>query len=220
MSATTQVQSSDVPLAETALQSHFGRPLHELVTSSRTFPISARVDVQLALEKLFAAYAGARLLGLHAQYSHETITVAHLMGNRHYPVIVGPSQHEEIDIGEVLPARCLRMGLWLATDADMPFALLVSPGSFYGRPSGTHLEVAVPPGESGMSLSRKLLDEIEATVRQTATYRGKVISLEELDRYSGQGGALRVHKLRTVRREEVILPEKTLQLMDRNIRDF
>jgi len=220
MSATTQVQSSDVPLAETALQSHFGRPLHELVTSSRTFPISARVDVQLALEKLFAAYAGARLLGLHAQYSHETITVAHLMGNRHYPVIVGPLQHEEIDIGEVLPARCLRMGLWLATDADMPFALLVSPGSFYGRPSGTHLEVAVPPGESGMSLSRKLLDEIEATVRQTATYRGKVISLEELDRYSGQGGALRVHKLRTVRREEVILPEKTLQLMDRNIRDF
>jgi ATPase family associated with various cellular activities (AAA) len=220
MSATSPAQSAEIPLAETALQSHFGKPLHELVTSSRTFPISARVDVQLALEKLFGSYSGANLLGLHAQYAHETITVAHLMGNRHYPVIVGPLQHEEIDIGEVLPARCLRMGLWLARESDIPFAMLVSPGSFYGRPSGTHLEVAVPPGEAGMSLSRKLLDDIEAVVRQTSTYRGKVISLEELDRYSGQGGALRVHRLKSVRREEVILPEKTLQLIDRNIRDF
>jgi AAA+ superfamily predicted ATPase len=220
MSATTQAQTAEVPLAETALQNHFGRPLHELVTASRTFPISARVDVQLALDTFFAGYTAANLLGLHAQYAHETVTVAHLMGNRHYPVIVAPLQHEEIDIGEVLPARCLRMGLWLAQEVDTPFALLISPGSFYGRPSGTHLEVAVPPGEAGVSLSRKLLDDIEAKVRQTSTYRGKVISLEELDRYSGQGGGLRVHKLKSVCREEVILPEKTLQLLDSNIRDF
>ena len=220
MDTTTEAKTPEVPLAETALQRHFGRPLHELVTASRTFPMSARVDVQLALEKIFSSRPNASLLGLHAQYAHETITVSHLMGNRHYPVIIGPLQHEEIDIGETLPARCLRMGLWLAKDGELPFALLVSPGSFYGRPSGTHVEAAVPPGEEGVLMTRRLLDDIEATVRQTSTYRGKVISLEELDRYSGQGGPLRVHKLRSVRREEVILPEKTLQLMDRNICDF
>jgi ATP-dependent 26S proteasome regulatory subunit len=57
-------------------------------------------------------------------------------------------------------------------------------------------------------------------VKRTASYRGKVISLETMDRYSGHGGPVRVHKLRSVRREEVILPEKTLQLLDRNIGDF
>lgn len=216
----TTKKSQTIPLAETALQSHFGHPLHELVTASRTFPLSARVDVQFALEKLFGTNTKAKLLGLHSQYTHETLTVAHLMGNRHYPVVVGPLQHEEIDIAETLPARCLRMGIWLAKDAELSFALLISPGSYYGRPSGTHLEVAVPPGERGVLLSRRLLDEIEAAVKQTATYRGKVISLEMLDRFSGQGGTLKVHKLRSVRKEDVILPEKTLQLLDRNIGDF
>ena len=47
-----------------------------------------------------------------------------------------------------------------------------------------------------------------------------MISLESPDRYSGHHGPLRVHKLRNVQRNEVILPEKTLQLLDRNIGDF
>jgi len=213
-------ESQTIHLAEAVLQQHFGKSLHELVTSSRTFPLSARVDVQRALEKRLAQDPSARLLGLHTQFGHETLTIAHLTGNPHYPVIIGPLQHEEIDIGEALPARCLRKGVWLAKEDAEPFAVLLSPGSYYGRPSGIHIEVAVLPGEAGMWVTRKLLDEIEADVRQTSTYRGKVISLEEVDRYSGQGGTLRVHKLRSVRREDVILPEKTLRLLDRNIGDF
>lgn len=44
-----------VPLAETALKRHFGkRPLQDLITASRTLPVTARVDVQLALDKMFA----------------------------------------------------------------------------------------------------------------------------------------------------------------------
>src|SRR5437667_12311540 len=101
------------PLAETALQEHFRAPLHQLVTSSRTFPLSARVDVQFALEKLMSRNPDAKLLGLHTQYGHETMTIAHLIGNRHNPVIIGPLQHEEIDIGEALPARCIRHAIWL-----------------------------------------------------------------------------------------------------------
>lgn len=218
--ATSEVRADTPPLAETALQQHFCEPLHELVTSSRTFPLSARVDVQLALEKLFANDPDAKLLGLHTQYGHETMTIAHLIGNRHYPVIIGPLQQQEIDIGETLPARCLRQALWLSKEGALPYALLLSPATNYGRTGGTHVEIAVLPGEAGVQLTRKLLDEIESLVRRTGTYRGKVISLEQLDQYSGQAGIIRVHKLRTVRREDVILPEKTLQLLDRNIGQF
>jgi len=210
-----------VPLAQAALETHFGMPLHELVTSSRTFPLSARVDVQFALDKLFSSHSDAKLLGIHTMHpSFETLTISHLISNQHAPAVIGPLQHEEIDIGETLPARCVRRALYLAKDDTMPYALLISPASYYGRPAGTHLELAVAPGEEGSKLTRKLLDEIEALVKKTATYRGKVISLEETDRYSGQGGLLRVHKLKSVRRDDVILPEKTLQLLDRNIGDF
>jgi ATP-dependent 26S proteasome regulatory subunit len=97
---------------------------------------------------------------------------------------------------------------------------LLSSAFRFGHAEGTHIEIAVPPGEDGSHLSRRLLDELEALVRQTASYRGKVISLESPDRYSGHHGPLRVHKLRNVQRDEVILPEKTLQLLDRNIGDF
>jgi len=210
-----------LPLAETAVRSHFRRHrLQDLVTASRTFPVTARVDVQLALEKLFTERSDTELLGLHTQFRHETLTIAHLLGNQHYPVVIGPLQHEEIDIGEMLPARCLRLAVWLAKDRSTPFALLLSPAMRYGQEDGTHVEIAVPPGEIAAKLSRQIFDRLEALVKRSASYRGKVISLEASDRYSGHTGSLRVHKLRNVRREEVILPEKTLQLLDRNIGDF
>jgi hypothetical protein len=208
-------------LAETALRQHFGaRRLHSLVTASRTFPVTARVDVQSALDKMFASRRDTTLLGIHAQYNHETVTISHLLGNPHYPVVIGPLQHEEIDIGETLPARCLRQGVWLSAETKTPFAVLVSPAVRFGQSEGTHVEIAVPPGDVGMRISQVVLNGIEKLVRATASYRGKVLSLEASDRYSGHAGVVRVHKLRTVKREEVILPEKTMQLLDRNVGQF
>jgi hypothetical protein len=207
-------------LAEAALKRHFGKTrLHDLVTSSRTFPIAARVDTQLALETLLTRPA-VKLYGVHRQYSHETLTFANLMQNVHDPAVISPLQYEEVDIGDTMPARCLRQGMWLAISGTTPFAVLISSAQSFGRTNGGHLEIAVPPGEAGATLSRRLFEELEAIVKKTASYRGKVISLEQPDRYTGQTGALRVHKLRGVRREEVILPAKTLQLLDRNVKDF
>jgi ATP-dependent 26S proteasome regulatory subunit len=211
-----------VPRAEAALKRHFRtQRMHELVTANRTFPITARVDVQLALERLFADYANVKLLGIHHPYSqHETLTFAQVSGDQHNPVVIGPLQHEEVDIGEALPARCLRQAIWLSHQGRTPFALLVSTATSFGRLSGTHVEIAVPVGEVGSKLSRRLFDQLEVLVRRTASYRGKVISLEAADHYSGRVGVLRVHKLRDVSRNQVILPEKTLQLLDRNIGGF
>jgi len=208
-------------LAEAAIRQHFGaRRTDSLVTASRTFPVTARVDVQSALDKMFGSRRDTTLLGIHAQYNHETVTISHLLGNSHYPVVIGPLQHEEIDIGDTLPARCLRQGIWLSREARTPFAVLLSPSVRFAQLAGTHIEVAVPPGDVGMRISRDVLNEIEKLVRTTASYRGKVISLDATDRYSGHAGDLRVHKLRSVKREEVILPEKTMELLDRNVGQF
>jgi hypothetical protein len=216
-----KARKSGPPLAETTLKRHFRKYVpHELVTAQRTFPLTARVDVQLGLERLFANYSKVELFGLHSQYGHETLTIAHVVGNNHYPVVITPLQHEEVDIGETLPARCLRQALWLAHEESTPFALLLSPAVHFGQLDGTHVEIAVPPGEMGAKLSRRVFDQLETLVQRTASYRGKVLSLEAADRYSGRTGLLRVHKLRQVRRDEVILPEKTLQLLDRNIGGF
>jgi hypothetical protein len=137
-------------LVELALKKHFGQHhLHDLVSASRTFPVTARVDLQSALEKLLQEHSGVRQFGVHRQYDHATLTFANLMGNVHDPAIVAPMQYEEIDIGETLPARCLRQALWLSRIEDTPFALLLSPAERFGRTDGVHLEIAVPPGEGG-----------------------------------------------------------------------
>ena len=207
-------------LAEVALKKHFGKlPLQDLVTTSRTFPVTARVDVQLAVDKLLGG-PEVKLFGVHRQYSHDTLTFANLMQNTHDPTVISPLQYEEIDIGDTLPARCLRQGLWLSHVKATPFAVLLSTAQRYGQTSSVHLELAAPPGTASSNLSRDLFDRLEAIIKKTASYRGKVISLEQSDRYSGQAGVLHVHKLRAVKSDEVILPAETVALLDRNIRDF
>src|SRR5207249_7695358 len=163
-----------------------------------------------ALDQLFHKCYQAKLLGVHPEFSHETLTIAHLATDGHYPVLIGPLQHDEIDVGEALPSRCLKHGLWLANTAGLPFAVLITPAERYGRSEGVHLEIAVTPGEAGLALSHKFLDEVENRLHQTGSYRGKVISLEATHSYSGKSGSVKVHKLRAVQREGVVLAEKTL----------
>jgi hypothetical protein len=215
-----KTKTPTLPRAEHSLRRHFGKlALQNLITASRTFPLAARVDVQVALEHLFSQRRH-RLLGVHTQFHHETMTIAHLMGNAHYPVVIGPLQHEEIDIGEAMPSRILRHGLWLASEGKLPYAVLMCQAVRFSQREGTHVEIAVPPGEHGLILSRRLLDQIESLVKGSASYRGKVISLEATERYGGGTGDLRVHKLRHVRREDVVLPQRTLDLLDRNVGEF
>jgi hypothetical protein len=106
---------------------------------------------------MFSEQRNAKLVGVHSHFGHQMpLTIAHLLGSQHFPVVVGPLQHDEIDIGETLPARCLRQGLWLARQGTVPFALLLA--------HGTYIEIAVPPGEAGAQLSRRFLDELEEFV--------------------------------------------------------
>lgn len=203
------------------LAHHFQRQaLEQLVTASRSFPVSALVDLQIALDAIFSDQFHGELIGLYRRFGHETMTFSELLTTDNYAALIAPLQHLEIDIGESVPARCLKSGLWLATKGPLRFSVLLSPGINYGRQTGMHVEIAVPPGEDGAVLSRKLFDDLEKLVRRASSYRGKVISLEQTDDYSGHAGSVKVHKLRSVGRNELILPRKTLELLERNVSGF
>ena len=61
---------------------------------------------------------------------------------------------------------------------------------------------------------------LERAVNDARCYRGKVLSLEGGGDYSGRSRGIMVHKLPPVRREDVILPDATLKLLDRNVLNF
>jgi hypothetical protein len=213
-------KKSQSPLAVEPLHKHFGRKLAELTTASRTYPVTSRADLQRTLDHLFQHTFPARLSGVHPQYAHEPITVAHLTTVGHMPVFIGPLVHDEVDIGEEEPARCLRFGLWLGRERGVPFCFLVSPAQHFGRELGVRVEFASPAGTAGAELSRKIFKEIDQRMTLGGSYRGKVLSLEQIDSYSGQGGGVKVHRLRSVTESELVLPNKTLALLNRNVLGF
>jgi hypothetical protein len=116
----------------------------------------------------FSGQFPSELVGLYRRFGHETMTFAELLTADQCAALISPLQRVEVDIGEAVPARCLKHGLWLATNGDLPFAVLLSPGMNYGRQTGMHVEVAVPSGEDGAALSRQL-----STVSRSSTRRLK-----------------------------------------------
>jgi hypothetical protein len=205
------------------LARHFGDyPLERIVTAARSFPVASRVDLQLAIDSFFANRPKPTLLGIHAMFGFETPTLSHLFSDGHFPVEIGPLQHDDIDVGDDRPIRCLRNGLWLSKDEGVPFALLLSPAMQRGGlvTGGVHIELGVPDGEPGLDFSQRFFEDLESLVQAGRTYRGRVISLESDREYSGKGGAVKVHRLRAVRREEVVLPTRTMELLDRNVSGF
>jgi DNA polymerase III delta prime subunit len=203
------------------LRTHFKTiALTDIVTAAREFPITSRVDVQIALEAVIAERGSARPLGVHSPMNQETPTMAHLLTRGPFPMDVGPLQYDEVDVGDATPARCLTNALWLPRADETPFAVLLSPAARYGRVSGVHIEIAVPTGDRGARLSEELFRDIEVRVGAGRTYRGRVISLESYYDPTGRGGAVKVHRLRKVDRDEVILPQQTMDLLDRNVVRF
>ena len=210
------------PVVCALIKKHFSKfAPHELITSTREFPATARLDLQLALaETLCGPLQPSKQVGVHRQFAHETLTFSQLLVDGEDAVIVAPLQYDEIDTGEAMPTQCLQNALWLGSHKGLPFSLFLTRTKKYGVATGVHLELAVPPGQGGLDLHKTILFDLEKKVMRAGSYRGKVLSLEVSDNYRGAVAGIKVHRLRSVRREEVILPENTLKLLERNVTRF
>jgi hypothetical protein len=169
---------------------------------------------------LFKARVGTKLFGILSINPHDLPTLANTLAGAHFPVDAGPLQYDEIDVGDSVPARCLRNGLWLSRDKGLPFAIMMAPGGRFGLRSGVQVEIAVTSGELGSQFSQEFFRQLELLIGQGRTYRGRVISLEGHIDPMGGGSMVKVHRLNKISRESVILPQKTLSVLDRNVAGF
>jgi hypothetical protein len=209
----------DSRLRKTLLK-HFGVPAGEIATAGRQFPITARADIQSGLEDLLRTRPGTTLLGILSPNPHEPPTLAQTLAGGHFGIDAGPLQHDEIDVGDAVPVRCLKNGLWLSRERDLPFAIIMVPSGRFGLNRGVQVEIAVPTGERGAQFSQELFRDLELLVSKGRTYRGRIISLEGHIDPMGGGSMVKVHRLAKVNRDDVILPQKTLATLDRNVAGF
>jgi ATP-dependent Clp protease adapter protein ClpS len=203
-----------------ALAWHFaGIPLDQLVATSRQFPGHMRADLQVAIDRLFST-SPIRFFGIHERHRYETLSIATLTRDDREAPAIAPAQYIDVDIGENAPVKCLHNGLWLCRTEGLPYAVLLCSHREYAYESGTRIEIAAPAGAAGAEFVQRCFAELENAVQAAGCYRGKVLSLDVDADYRGRAKGVMVHKLPPVRREDVILPDAALRLLDRNVLGF
>ena len=204
------------------LTQHFApqRP-QELVTASRTYPLRQQADLQQALDALLGERRiPDNFVGMHQEYSHQALSIARLLEAGRSAVSAAPAQFEDVDIGAGETVRCLKNGLWLLDQAGARYAVMLAQKSEYGQGGDLVVEILFAPGDNGVALASQVFDGLELKLSRGSCYRGRVLSLEQQDAYSGHAPRIQVHELDGVAREAVILPESVLRTVERNVLQF
>lgn len=203
------------------LKKHFcGISLDRLVIIRRRFPRHIRADVQRALDTVLTSKEGVQLFGLTSRGFQDIDFTALTEEGANTATKTGPLTYSEIDVGEEKTVNCLGNGLWLALNSGQPYAVVLGDGTSRYACGSKQLEIAVPNTNAQLQFARSFLEDVQSQVESSSCYRGKILSFEGGRNYRGYDAGIKVHELKKVRRDEVILPQKTLDLLDRNVVEF
>jgi ATPase family associated with various cellular activities (AAA)/ClpX C4-type zinc finger len=204
------------------LERHFSPlPAREMQATSRGFPIRQQADLQLALDDILGLIdMPNNFVGILAPHRHEVTDYAKLLEQSRNAVEIAPPQYEEVDIGRGETVRCLKNGLWLMHEQGQPLAIVLSKVEEYSGGANMHLEVIAPPGQAGVAASAHLFGKVEHRLSKQSCYRGRVLSLEASYAWSGHAQRIQIHDLEPVTRETLILPERLIAALERNVLGF
>ncbi|MFO1045649.1 MAG: ATP-binding protein [Planctomycetaceae bacterium] len=206
------------------LVSHFHPvPTDNVTISERQFPYRVRADLQRAIDNLLVERTQIlHFCGVRQEYAHMEVSMSDcFVSSQNNPTLSIPPEYEEINIGEEVPVRVLKNGLWLLERDSIRFAVLLIPVGNYRQTTGMKFQVATPNTADGTTIVQDFFRHLEQSIFKAESYRGKILSLEFSDHsYSGESTGITVHKLRSVERDQVILPATTLNLLERNVIQF
>ncbi|CAD74479.1 cell division protein FtsH homolog [Rhodopirellula baltica SH 1] len=217
------IEGATLPVAS-LLKSHFSpTTMSEITITERRFPFRMRADIQRTIDDVFGKDIVIKhFFGVRNEYAHCLPSLTDcILESQNNPALSVPPEYEELDIGEGEPLQVLKNGLWLLESDGLNFVVMLSPCGPFGQVTGMQFQVGVPQSSEGTQLSHRFLKMVEDAVARGESYRGKILSLEQSEHnYTGESNGITVHKLRDVRREDVILPADTLTLLERNVVEF
>ena len=114
----------------------------------------------------------------------------------------------------------MKNGLWLLESAGIRFSVFLEQATQFHRTQTLRVQVATANEPAGFQVSQDFLKRLEEAVHRAESYRGKILSLEAGEPFTGQSSGIQVHKLAPVDRDQVILPTRTLELLERNVVRF
>ena len=208
MSLVAEERESEVAVR---LREHLGTDPKGLPTTGAEFPLAEHPNLQLALDAVLgdAELVGftTRLTGLGSIGLAEIVAGQGMLG----PISFGPVRYVDVEVGDGRVVQCVESALLLAVHEEAPLALVLSRGGDNPmRPSLLRLE-GVSPAAGAVS---GLLRELRAAMREHNVFRGRIISLHQDERGGSVG--VQFHTVPTVTRTDVILPEGTLERLERH----
>jgi hypothetical protein len=205
-------------LLSTALKRFFGSDLTTLPIVSRSFATLDLPNLQLAIDQFVETHRSpARVVGYSSLSGHFQNDLRSLIGNDTFfqHTAVSAPQYREVDIDVNRQMRCVENGIHLIETPDGRIAAHVRSDMMQG---GLHLEVMA----ANADLATRFVEQVRDQIALSNVFRGKVISLDCAQNLPGRHGFshVRFHRFPVVKREQIILPEETLALLERNTLRF
>jgi len=199
-----------------ALRKFFRRdPMKLSVIGSAFSPVDLpNLDVAI---RDFAAKAGSQIktLGYSSAGFSMRGGLTALLGSGVMRTKLGPVLYREVPVDLGKTSQCVENGVHLIDTGRARIAAHIHSDIMKGN---LQLEVMADPPEAGVEFH----ESVRAAIAELNVYRGKVLSLEadqvEMGRCAAP--AIRFRALPKVERQDIILPEETLRILERNTIGF
>jgi hypothetical protein len=200
-------QAADAPESPllAKLREHLGVEPAELPVTSTGFGVAERANLQLALD---AVLPQRETIGLFNPNMHRVgAGFAHLfMHSGRRPGAGQPVEYSDVELGDGPVVRCIASALLLVRFDDAPVALIIT--NEQGPPHG-QIEVRLEAISPDPAVVSRLFGSLREAMLEHNVFRGKVITLS-------MTGAVTFPVLSVVKREAVVLPEGTLERLERH----
>ena len=209
MRAMTEVaRRGESPLAA-RLREHLGADPGVLPSTVAEFSPADHANLQLGLD---AVAGDAEILGFSSpNVGYHAIGLSELVSEYGFGAMIRPGavRYTDVEVGDGRVVQCVSTGVYLASHEAEPLALVLARGQT--ESGATILRVEGVGAQRGVVPA--FLRDLRAAMRERNVFRGKVISLQ----VDGQRSVTaRFHQLARVARDAVVLPDGTLERLERH----
>jgi hypothetical protein len=199
------------------LTEHFGEdPATYPVTGESVAPYDLP-NLQLALDAyLDGAGREHSLIGFGGPVGHMEMSLAGLVHDFGFGLAVGPVRRTVVALERGRSITCVTTGLFLIAEGESRLAVLVVQGQHGFDEAGLRMEVIAPEQEAG----ERFLADVRALMNRHNVFRGKVLALKGGDEMMHQGMSVEFPALEPVSRDQIVLPEGVLDVVDLHTVEF
>ncbi|HYT88910.1 MAG TPA: AAA family ATPase, partial [Gemmataceae bacterium] len=192
------------------IQRHLGVDLVEAHSIAHEIKAIQRVNLQRVLDRwTAAANPPVQAFGFSsAGYLGDEGLVKYLITDE---LIQAPLERTQLDSGPEETLDCVLRGLFLFHRDKVPVMVAFRPPRYPGEVPV--MEVIASTREAASGTLSAMLDEAQ----ETSVYKGRTLSLEQSVDAWRAGVSIRFHEIRPTRREDIVLPDELIRLIERNV---